>query len=80
MSQEAVERVLGRLLTDKWFRHQAADSLETISLQAGYHLNTTELRMLSGLELSHIVEFADRLDPGLCRAAGMDVEKKPMAE
>jgi hypothetical protein len=64
-------------LTDTWFRHQAADSLETISRQEGYHLNTTELRMLSGLELSHIVEFADRLDPGLCRATGVDDEQSP---
>lgn len=69
MSQEAVERVLGRLLTDTWFRLRAADSLETVSMQEGYQLNATELRMLEGMDQSHIARFAERLDPGLCRSA-----------
>lgn len=69
MSQEAVEQLLGRMITDERFRRQVADSLEVASLQEGYHLNPTELRLLSGLELQSITELAGRLNPGLCRAA-----------
>jgi len=68
MSQEAVERVLGRLITDERFCRMAADSLEATCLQEGYRLTSAELRMLSGLELRHVREIASRLDPGLCRA------------
>jgi hypothetical protein len=68
MSQEAVERVLGRLITDERFRRQAANSLETICLKEGYRLVPEELRLLSGLEIKGISVLADRLDPGLCRA------------
>jgi hypothetical protein len=68
MSQEAVERLLGRMITDKRFRRMAADSLEAVSLQEGYRLSPAELRLLSGLELQRVAELAGRLDPALCRA------------
>lgn len=68
MSQEAVELVLGRLITDERFRRSAADSLEAVSRQEGYRLSPAELRLLSGLELQRITELAGRLNPGLSRA------------
>ena len=68
MSQEAVERLLGRMITDERFRHLAADSMATASLQEGFCLSPTELRLLSGIELKCITELAGRLNPGLCRA------------
>jgi len=74
MSQEAVERVLGRLITDERFRCLAADSLEVACMQEGYRLLPTELRLLSGLEQQYITEFAGRLNPGLCRAASAPEE------
>jgi len=67
MSQDTVERVLGRLITDERFRTQAAASLETASLQEGYSLSQTELLLLSGLVLQSFSELAHRLNPGLCR-------------
>jgi len=68
MSQEAVEQVLGRLITDERFRRLAEDSLEAACRQEGYRLFPAELRLLSCLELQDIREFADRLNPGLRRA------------
>lgn len=68
MSQEAVERVLGRMITDERFRHQATDALETVSLQEGYCLTLAEVLLLSELEPQFIAELAGRLSPGLCRA------------
>jgi hypothetical protein len=69
MSQEAVEKLLGRLITDKQFRRLAVDSLETSSHQAGYSLTPAELLLLSGsLELQRISELGELLSPGLCRA------------
>lgn len=68
MSQEAVERVLGRLITDERFRRAVADSFEAACLQEGYSLTTIELRLLSGLDISSLAEFSRRLDAGLCRA------------
>jgi hypothetical protein len=70
MSQEAVEQLLGRLITDERFRLLAADSLEATSLREGYRLSPAELRLLSGLELQNITELAGRLNPGLCRVGG----------
>lgn len=68
MSQEAVERVLGRLITDERFRRDVGDSLEVACLQQGYSLSPTELRFLSELELKQVGALAARINPGLCRA------------
>lgn len=68
MSQEAVERVLGRLITDACFRRAVGDSLEAACVQHGYSLSPTELRFLSELEMKEIDAFAARINPGLCRA------------
>lgn len=68
MSQEAVERILGRLITDEQFRRLAADSLEVVCLREGFCLTPAELRLLSELEPQRIAELAGRLNPGLRRA------------
>lgn len=67
MSQEAVERVLGRLITDERFRCRATSSLESACKQEGYSLNPTELRLLSGLEMKSLAPISGQLNPGLCR-------------
>lgn len=69
MSQEAVEKVLGRLITDERFRRLAFVSLESASLREGYQLTPAELLLLSNsLERPGITEFANRLNPSLRRA------------
>ena len=69
MSQEAVERMLGRMLTDQRFRTLVGTSLESASREAGFQLNPVELRLLSALQPEGFAELAGRIDPGLCRAA-----------
>lgn len=68
MSQEAVERVLGRMITDKQFCRLAVESLESVSRLEGYPLSPTELRLLSEMKQQYFAELSGRLDPGLCRA------------
>jgi len=68
MSQDAVERVLGRLITDARFRRAVGDSLEAACVQQGYSLSPTELRFLSELELKRISALAASINTGLCRA------------
>ena len=70
MSQEAVERFLGRLVTDARFNRLAAESLEAACRQEGYNLTPAELRLLSASKLWRVAAFAGLLDPGLCRAGG----------
>ena len=66
MSQENVERVIGRLVTDEEFRrrfasHPAAALRDLI--EGGMALTECELRALSALEPHDIDSFADSLDP-----------------
>jgi len=71
MSQEAVEQILGRLITDERFRRIVVDSLETACRREGYNLTPAELLLLSNsLELQRITELAERLNPSLRRAGG----------
>jgi hypothetical protein len=67
MSQEAVERLLGRLITDDRFRRIAEVSLDSACLQEGYRLTSVELNLMSTLDIKQVAELASRLDPGLCR-------------
>ncbi len=68
MSQEAVERVLGRLLTDEQFRRFAERSLEKACRENGYVLSDAELEILSRMNLNTLEGVADSVDPRLQRA------------
>ncbi|MDA8429400.1 MAG: Os1348 family NHLP clan protein [Geobacteraceae bacterium] len=75
MSQEVVERVIGRLITDERFRHLANHSMEEASLLEGYLLTPTEVQLLSGLAFPSVTKFAKQLNPGLCRVGSPDKTK-----
>lgn len=68
MSQEAVERVLGRLITDEQFRRSAGKSLEMACRQAGYLLTPSEIQLLSSFKIETISKLTAELNPGLLRA------------
>lgn len=68
MSQDAVERLLGRLITDEHFRQMAVDSLFMACQQTGFLLSSTEMELLSGLDIGWFAESSRHIDHGLCRA------------
>ena len=66
MSQDNVERVIGRLVTDEAFRasfsEDPAGALESL-IENGMTLNACELRALSTLDPELISSFAEAIDP-----------------
>jgi hypothetical protein len=68
MSQEAVERLLGRLITDEHFRRRAMVTLEETCLREGYALSKGELSLLAGLQWQPLAALGAGLASGLCRA------------
>jgi len=67
MSQQVVERTLGKLLTDESFRERFLTAPGVAALQAGLRLSDIELAALSGLSRSALCSFAASLDPRICR-------------
>jgi len=67
MSQQVVERTLGKLLTDESFRERFLAAPRVAALQAGLRLSDIELAALSGLSRSALRSFSASLDPRICR-------------
>lgn len=67
MSQEAVERLLGRLLTDDTFRKRAEESIEGVSHEAGYDLNAGELNALRRDDIIRLGMVSQHLDGSIKR-------------
>lgn len=68
MSQDSVERLLGRLITDAGFRAEAAVSLVNICRREGYDLTAGELRMLERIDVKAFEMKSLQINPGLRRA------------
>ena len=69
MTQEAVEKVLGRMLTDDAFRFRTKKSLYTTCLEEGYPLSEEEGRLIRRLDFARLDTLAKNLDSGLKRFA-----------
>jgi len=67
MSQLAVERTLGKLLTDESFRERFFTSPRETVWAAGFRLSDIELAALSGLSRSALRSFSASLDPRISR-------------
>jgi hypothetical protein len=67
MSQEAVERLLGRLLTDDEFRKKAGNSLGKACRGAGYDLNEDEIKAIRPDDIMRLEMISLRLDRGIKR-------------
>ncbi|HIJ81252.1 MAG TPA: Franean1_4349 family RiPP [Desulfuromonadales bacterium] len=71
MSQEAVERLLGRLLTDDRLRKRAKESLESACKEEGYDLSAVELRAISHDDITTLDFVSMRLDGNIKRFQGI---------
>jgi hypothetical protein len=67
MSQIAVERTLGKLVTDATFRERFFRDPAAASFLAGLDLSPVEIDALSSLPLEAIERFSDSLDHRICR-------------
>jgi hypothetical protein len=67
MSQEAVERTLGKLLTDECFLERFFTTPRVTVWAAGLRLSDVELAALSGLSRAALSSFSASLDPRICR-------------
>ncbi|QWV93956.1 hypothetical protein KP004_01830 [Geomonas oryzisoli] len=68
MSQESVEKFLGRLVTDGNFRRVAAASFEHAALQAGLTMSQAEIAALQRVDLDLLAALADSVDDSILRS------------
>jgi len=68
MGQQAVERALGKLVTDEAFRARFFANPETASWEAGLQLSPMELDALSKLSHEALVQLGEVLDKRISRA------------
>ncbi|MEI6610506.1 MAG: Franean1_4349 family RiPP [Deltaproteobacteria bacterium] len=76
MSQDSVERLLGRMLTDASFRTDATASLANVCRREGYELTEGELNLVERINVLTLESIVAQLDSGLCRAT-MPSKKSP---
>jgi hypothetical protein len=67
MSQEAVERFLGRVLTDDVFRKRAEESIAGMCSEFGFDLNPDELKALCRDDLIRLDIVSYQLDKNIKR-------------
>ena len=76
MCQTAVEKTLGKLVTDETFRIRFFRAPSVASFSAGLELSQAELDALSRLPLEAIVQFSATLDDRI-RRLPLDEEVRP---
>lgn len=74
MTQQAVERALGKLLTDENFRDRFFTNPETASREAGFTLSAIEFDALSRLSHEALARFGEGLDKRISRPS-LDPER-----
>ncbi len=62
MSQNEVERFIGRLVTDARFRIRARCSIEQVSYIKGFSLSSAEIKFLRDLDFSLVQVLAETID------------------
>ena len=69
MGQDAVERFLGRIITDDAFREMANESFLEACLREGFLFTEREMEVLSRLDLEKFRALSEDLDRRLKRSA-----------
>ena len=67
MSQDSVERFLGRIITDEDFRECAKNSLPEACVKSGYTLSCHEEEILRILDLDEFVRISKSIDKRIKR-------------
>lgn len=67
MSQDGVERFLGRIITDADFRTRAAQSLEKASIMAGITLSREETAFLKHIDFTLFGQIAETISDSIRR-------------
>lgn len=67
MSQESVEKFLGRLLTDDGFRKRAKDYLLMSCVKNGYILTESEQKILQSVDFKAFASLSDNIDSEIKR-------------
>ena len=70
MSQHAVERAIGKLVTDEAFRARFVADPARASLEAGLPLSAPELSALARIPVRALQRFADSVDDSIRRLVG----------
>jgi hypothetical protein len=76
MSQAAVEKALGKLITDECFRRRFFKDPAAASFAAGLELSQAEADALSRLPLGAIIQFSACLDARICRLS-LEEDQRP---
>ena len=71
MSQDAVERFLGRLITDDDFREYALDSLSRTCFEYGFDLTAEEQKIIKSIDLKGFAILSEILNKGIKRSRKM---------
>lgn len=77
MSQAAVERTLGKLVTDDGFRRRFFQDPAAVSLAADLVLSLAEVDALSHLPREAILQFSAHLDGRICRCQCTNDQEDP---
>ena len=80
MTQQAVERAIGKLVTDAEFRERFYVNPEKATWEAGLPLSGVELTALCALSRDAVVRFSERLDVRICRVSLDGMDMRPSAE
>ena len=67
MSQEAVERFLGRLITDESFRDMVMNNFSNVCSKYGFEFTAEEKKIVQKIDLDRFCVLADRVDKGIKR-------------
>ena len=69
MTQQAVERAIGKLVTDAEFRERFYVNPEAATWEAGLPLSRMELEALSALSRDAVIRFSEGLDARILRVS-----------
>jgi len=72
MSQQAVERAIGKLVTDESFRARFGADAARASLEAGLSLSARELSALTHIPDEALGRLAETLDDAIRRLVGRE--------